>query len=271
MFKQLYNMPRVKRVMIWEGNPNDLPNKNVKTNVVFSNTNTLNSNLIKCYENTSNPSLPYNVPIVSKSYKVIVLKQVSKVEEVSGIYVWESITSPYVQDGGVIYPTIKGWAQLSGYALPGVYLFYNNNNTDAETRITPVPSNTDLSKLPIITAGIYIQALTSDLIFGSLTNTRMKWNSDNSACVMSYGSMVQPAVILRKSSTVPGKLIGDKFSIENVRNILETGEDALVLFCNVGIEDTTILSADFSTNYVSKTYEELGIDDLYEEWQEQNN
>ena len=58
MFKQLYNMPRVKRVMIWEGNPNDLPNKNVKTN--------------------------------------------------------------------------------------------------AETRITPVPSNTDLSKLPIITAGIYI-------------------------------------------------------------------------------------------------------------------
>lgn len=48
---------------------------------------------------------------------------------------------------------------------------------------------------------------------------------------------------------------------------METGEDALVLFCNVGIADTTILSADFSTNYVSKTYEELGIDDLYEEWE----
>lgn len=40
---------------------------------------------------------------------------------------------------------------------------------------------------------------------------------------------------------------------------------------NIGIADTTILSDDFSTNYVSKTYEQLGINDLYEEWQEQNN
>lgn len=83
--------------------------------------------------------------------------------------------------------------------------------------------------------------------------------------------MIQPAVILRKSSTVPGKLIGDKFSIDNVKSILEQKDDALVLFCNIGIADTTILSDDFSTNYVSKTYEQLGINDLYEEWQEQNN
>lgn len=51
MFKQLYNTPRVKRVMIWEGNPNDLPNRKVKSNVVFSNTNNLGSKLMKCYEN----------------------------------------------------------------------------------------------------------------------------------------------------------------------------------------------------------------------------
>src|SRR5699024_12480572 len=101
--------------------------------------------------------------------------------------------------------------------------------------------------------------------------TRMKWNDDNSGCVLSYNSMIQIGVILRESSNTQGKYITDKFSIDNVRDILETGEDALVLFCNVGTADRTILSADFSTNYVSNTYEELGIDDLYEEWEKQNN
>ena len=44
-------MPRIKRVILWEGNPNDLPNRKVKSNVVFSNTNNLGSKLMKCYEN----------------------------------------------------------------------------------------------------------------------------------------------------------------------------------------------------------------------------
>lgn len=29
-------MLRIKRVILWEGNPNDLPNRKVKSNVVFS-------------------------------------------------------------------------------------------------------------------------------------------------------------------------------------------------------------------------------------------
>lgn len=39
-------MPRIKRVILWEGNPNDLPNRKVKSNVVFSNTNNLGSKLM---------------------------------------------------------------------------------------------------------------------------------------------------------------------------------------------------------------------------------
>lgn len=263
-------MPRIKRVILWEGNPNDLPNRKVKSNVVFSNTNNLGSRLMKCYENAQNPSLPYNVPIPPKSYRVVVIKHISKVEEVSGMYVWESIMTAFAGES-VLYPTIKGWAQLGGYAYPGVYLFYNNGNTEVEAKIIPASNDIDLSSLPTITSGIYILPLNMDLIFGSLTNTRMKWNDDNSGCVLSYGSMVQVGVILRESSDTQGKYITDKFSINNIRDILETGEDALVLFCNAGSADTTILSADFSTNYVRKTYEQLGIDDLYEEWQEQNN
>lgn len=48
-------MPGIKRVILWEGNPNDLPNRKVKSNVVFSNTNNLGSKLMKCYENAQNP------------------------------------------------------------------------------------------------------------------------------------------------------------------------------------------------------------------------
>lgn len=39
-------MLRIKRVILWEGNPNDLPNRKVKSNVVFSNTNNLGSKLV---------------------------------------------------------------------------------------------------------------------------------------------------------------------------------------------------------------------------------
>lgn len=51
-------MPRIKRVILWEGNPNDLPNRKVKSNVVFSNTNNLGSKLMKCYETHRIPLFP---------------------------------------------------------------------------------------------------------------------------------------------------------------------------------------------------------------------
>ena len=105
--------------------------------------------------NYQNPSLPYNVPIPPKSYRIVVIKHISKVEEVSGIYVWESIMTAFAGESS-LYPTIKGWIQLGGYAYPGVYLFYNKGNAEVEAKIIPASNDIDLSSLPTITSGIYI-------------------------------------------------------------------------------------------------------------------
>lgn len=67
----------------------------------------------------------------------------------------ESIITAFAGES-VLYPTIKGWAQLGGYAYPGVYLFYNNGDTEVEAKIIPASNDIDLSSLPTITSGIYI-------------------------------------------------------------------------------------------------------------------
>lgn len=38
----------------------------------------------------------------------------------------------------------------------GVYLFYNNGDTEVEAKIIPASNDIDLSSLPTITSGIYI-------------------------------------------------------------------------------------------------------------------
>lgn len=66
-----------------------------------------------------------------------------------------------------------------------------------------------------------------------------------------------------------GRISWTKCSVENIRNFIESKKEALVVFCCPSQYDADIIT-DFNTKFVQKTYEQLGIQDLYEEYLEQS-
>lgn len=69
--------------------------------------------------------------------------------------------------------------------------------------------------------------------------------------------------------TPDGRISWTKCSVENIRNFIESKKEALVVFCCPSQYDVDIIT-DFNTKFVQKTYEQLGIQDLYEEYLEQS-
>ena len=105
------------------------------------------------------------------------------------------------------------------------------------------------------------------MIFETLTYSRMQWNADNSGCVTHFGSCMQIPIIFYR---IPdGRISWTKCSVENIRNFIESKKEALVVFCYPSQYDADIIT-DFNTKFVQKTYEQLGIQDLYEEYLEQS-
>lgn len=100
---------------------------------------------------------------------------------------------------------------------------------------------------------------------------------DMSACIECYEDPVNPSspyrinfpIVFRKHKTVSNSLQNAKFPIEVIRDVLENNEDALVVFCYPSKYDGSI-NNDIGTNFTHKTYEQLGIQDLYEEYLEQS-
>lgn len=98
---------------------------------------------------------------------------------------------------------------------------------------------------------------------------------DMSACIECYEDPVNPSSPYRINfprnsiKTVSNSLQNAKFSIEVIRDVLENNEDALVVFCYPSKYDGSI-NNDINTNFTHKTYEQLGIQDLYEEYLEQS-
>ena len=52
-------MGKPKRVIVWEGDTSNLPNRNEKKNIVYPSPKL--GSMIECFEDTVNPSLPYRI------------------------------------------------------------------------------------------------------------------------------------------------------------------------------------------------------------------
>lgn len=262
-------MGKPKRVIVWEGDTSNLPNRNEKKNIVYANPKLDMSACIECYEDPVNPSSPYRINFPRNSIKIVFIPRVSKITSLNdGVWVNEIIHTRF-NGGSPKYPGFAGWGEVSGILTPGIYLMYNDSvDTDNILKVTPCNEPiTDFSL--VLSSGIFVKKLSYELIFNSLTNTRMAWNEDNSGCITNFGSCLQIPIVFRKHKTVSNSLQNAKFSIEVIRDVLENNEDALVVFCYPSKYDGSINNG-IGTNFTHKTYEQLGIQDLYEEYLEQS-
>lgn len=262
-------MGKPKRVIVWEGDTSNLLNRNEKKNIVYANPKLDISACIECYEDPVNPSSPYEINFPGNGIKIVFIPRVSKITFLnSGVWVYE-IAHTRFNGGDPKYPGFLGWGELSGIFTPGIYLMQNGKvDTDGILKVTPC--NEPITDFSLVSSSsILVKKLSYELIFRSLTDTRMAWNKDNSGCIISFGACLQIPIVLRKHRTVSNSLQNDKFSIEVIRDILENNEDALVVFCYPSKYDGSINNG-LNTNFTHKTYEQLGIQDLYEKYLEQS-
>lgn len=262
-------MGKPKRVIVWEGDTSNLLNRNEKKNIVYANPKLDISACIECFEDSVNPSSPYGINFPRSSIKIVFIPRVSKITSLNGDVWVTEIANTRFNERNMKYPNYGIWGESSGILTPGIYLMHNDSaDTDDILKVTPCNEPiTDFSL--VLSSGIFVKKLSYKLIFNSLTNTRMAWNEDNSGCITNFGACLQIPIVFRKHKTVSNSLQNAKFSIEVIRDILENNEDALVVFCYPTKYDS-IINNGINTNFTHKTYEQLGIQDLYEKYLEQS-
>lgn len=236
-----------------------------KKNIVYPSPKL--GSMIECFEDTVNPSLPYRITFNPHEIKFIQVTRTSTLKQLKGPYVnFDALINTRFNSNTDKYPTWGAWAANSGTIVtPGIWLCHTNSNVKVEVEVIPCVESIELDQVE--TPAISIRKLSSKLIFETLTYSRMQWNADNSGCVTHFGSCMQIPIIFYR---IPdGRISWTKYSVKNIRNFIESKKEALVVFCYPSQYDMNIIT-DFNTKFVQKTYEQLGIQDLYEEYLEQS-
>lgn len=256
-------MGKPKRVIVWEGDTSNLPNRNEKKNIVYPSPKL--GSMIECFEDTVNPSLPYRITFNPKEIKFIQVTRASTLKQLKGSNIYfNALIHTRFSSNTTNYPDWGVWATDSGNIVtPGIWLCHTNSNVKVEIEVIPCVESIELDQVEV--PAIYIKKLSSKLIFETLTYGRMRWNADNSGCVTQFGGCMQIPIIFYR---IPdGRISWTKYSVENIRNFIESKKEALVVFCCPSPYDADIIT-NFKTKFVQKTYEQLGIQDLYEEYLE---
>lgn len=258
-------MGKPKRVIVWEGDTSNLPNRNEKKNIVYPGPKL--GSMIECFEDTVNPSLPYRITLNPQEIKFIQVTRTSTLKQLKGPNInFSALIHTRFNSNTAKYPNWGVWAANSGNIVtPGIWLCYTNSNVKVEIEVIPCVESIELDQVEI--PAISIRKLSSKLIFETLTYSRMQWNADNSGCVTHFGSCMQIPIIFYR---IPdGRISWTKCSVENIRNFIESKKEALVVFCCPSMYDADIIT-DYNTKFVQKTYGQLGIQDLYEKYLEQS-
>jgi len=272
-------MPRIKRLIQWVGDPNLLPNREKKTNIVYKDKSASYSSLIEVCENTDNPSLPYVFTLgPAKSYRVICVNKLSRIDttnvkDKTKIFIANMIHSRYDSNESVT-PGFGIWGMYSSsIVMPGMYLIYSMGNNVSVT-VTPITDSNDIKKLSqgsldeppseIMTPGFKLQKFTPIMLFSEFTNSRILWNTDNTKAFISCGGGCFIPVLLFRN----GKdLKPERFNPESIRKALTSKDEVLLLFASLSYYDKELTKLKDGTTYkLNKTWEDLGLQDLYEEY-----
>nr|UWG93269.1 MAG: hypothetical protein [Bacteriophage sp.] len=272
-------MPRIKRLIQWVGDPNLLPNREKKTNIVYKDKSASYSSLIEVCENADNPSLPYVFTLgPAESYRVICVNKLSyidttNVKDKTKIFIANMIHSRYDSNESVI-PNLGIWGMYgSSIVMPGMYLIYSIGNNVSVT-VTPITDSNDIKKLSqgsldeppseIMTPGFKLQKFTPIMLFSEFTNSRILWNADNTKAFISCGGgCFIPALLFRNGKN----LKSERFNPESIRKALTSKDEVLLLFASLSYHDKELIKLKDGTTYkLNKTWEDLGLQDLYEEY-----
>lgn len=272
-------MPRIKRLIQWEGDPNLLPNREKKTNIVYKDKSASYSSLIEVCENTDNPSLPYVFTLdPAGSYRIICVNKLSRIDatnvkDKTKIFIANMVHSRYDSNEYVI-PNLGIWGMYgSSIVMPGMYLIYSMGN-NASVTVTPITDSNDIKKLSqgsldeppseIMTPGFKLQKFTPIMLFSEFTYSRILWNTDNTKAFISCGGGCFIPVLLFRN----GKdLKSERFNPENIRKALTSKDEVLLLFASLSYYDNELIKLKDGTTYkLNKTWEDLGLQDLYEEY-----
>ena len=274
-------MPRIKRLIQWVGDPNLLPNREKKTNIVYKDKSASYSSLIEVCENTDNPSLPYVFTSgPAESYRAICVNKLSRigttnVKDKNNIFIANLIHSRY--DANVyVTPSFGIWGTYSSsIVMPGIYLICSIGNNVSVT-VTPITDSNDIKKLSqgsldeppseIMTPGFKLQKFTPIMLFSEFTSSRILWNTDNTKAFISCGGgCFIPILFFRNGKD----LKPERFNPENIRKALTSKDEVLLLFASLSYYDKELIKLKDGTTYkLNKTWEDLGLQDLYEEYLE---
>jgi len=236
------------------------------------------SSLIEVCENMDNPSLPYVFTLgPAKSYRVICVNKLShidttNVKDKTKIFIANMIHSRYDSNESVT-PSFGIWGMYSSIVMPGMYLIYSKGNNVSVT-VTPITDSNDIKKLSqgsldeppseIMTPGFKLQKFTPIMLFSEFTNSRILWNADNTKAFISCGGGCFIPVLLFRN----GKdLKSERFNPESIRKALTSKDEVLLLFASLSYYDEELSKLRDGTTYkLNKTWEDLGLQDLYEEY-----
>lgn len=172
-----------------------------------------------------------------------------------------------------VTPGFGIWGMYSSIVMPGMYLIYSMGNNVSVT-VTPITDSNDIKKLSqgsldeppseIMTPGFKLQKFTPIMLFSEFTNSRILWNTDNTKAFISCGGGCFIPVLLFRN----GKdLKSERFNPESIRKALTSKDEVLLLFASLSYYDKELTKLKDGTTYkLNKTWEDLGLQDLYEEY-----
>lgn len=271
-------MPRIKRLIQWEGDPNLLPDREKKTNIVYKDKSASYSSLIEVCENTDNPSLPYVFTLgPARTYRAICVNSLSHIGAANmkdtGRVSIATLGQSRYDSNEAVSPSVGHWGQHSGVAMPGIYLVYSSVNNMSIT-VTPITDSNDIKRLAqdptdeanseVMTSGFKLQKFVPAWLFSEFTNSRILWNADNTKAFISCGGGCFIPILLFGN----GKdLKPERFNPENIRKALTSKDEVLLLFASLSYYDNELTKLKDGTTYkLNKTWEDLGLQDLYEEY-----
>ena len=94
------------------------------------------------------------------------------------------------------------------------------------------------------------------MLFSEFTNSRILWNTDNTKAFI-------PVLLFRNGKD----LKSERFNPESIRKALTSKDEVLLLFASLSYYDKELTKLKDGTTYkLNKTWEDLGLQDLYEEY-----
>lgn len=107
------------------------------------------------------------------------------------------------------------------------------------------------------------------MLFSEFTNSRILWNTDNTKAFISCGvGYFIPVLLFGNGKDLkPERFNPERFNPENIRKALTSKDEVLLLFASLSYYDNELKVLKDGTTYkLNKTWEDLGLQDLYEEY-----